>query len=48
MFKADELGLEIAVIALPALTAMASDPFALLVDTAFIGHLGIVLTEGSS
>lgn len=40
MFKADELGLEIAVIALPALMALASDPFASLVDTAYIGHLG--------
>jgi len=39
--KADELGLEIAVIALPALLALASDPLASLVDTAFIGHIGI-------
>lgn len=40
--KADELGLEIAVIALPALLALASDPLASLVDTAFIGHIGPV------
>jgi putative MATE family efflux protein len=40
--KLDELGLEIAVIALPALLALASDPLASLVDTAFIGHLGPV------
>lgn len=39
-FKADELGLEIAVIALPALLALAADPLASLVDTAFIGHIG--------
>lgn len=38
--KLDELGVEIAVIALPALLALASDPLASLVDTAFIGHLG--------
>ena len=40
VFKADELGLEIAVIALPALLALAADPLASLVDTAFIGQLG--------
>lgn len=42
VFKADELGLEIAVIALPALLALAADPIASLVDTAFIGQLGSV------
>lgn len=40
MFKADELGSEILIIALPALLALASDPLASLVDTAFIGHIG--------
>lgn len=40
VFKADELGLEIATIALPALLALASDPLASLVDAAFIGHIG--------
>ena len=40
VFKADELGLEIAIIALPALVALAADPLASLVDTAFIGQLG--------
>jgi len=47
MFKADELGLEKAVLTLPILMALAFDSFALLVDTTFIGHLSIVLTKGS-
>ncbi|KAG0586183.1 hypothetical protein KC19_2G070900 [Ceratodon purpureus] len=42
VFKLDELGLEIAIIALPALLALASDPLASLVDTAFVGHIGPV------
>ncbi|XP_024379001.1 protein DETOXIFICATION 42 [Physcomitrium patens] len=42
VFKADELGVEIATIALPAFLALASDPLASLVDTAFIGHIGPV------
>lgn len=39
-FGADELGLEILSIALPAALALAADPIASLVDTAFVGHLG--------
>ncbi|KAB2046781.1 hypothetical protein ES319_D01G259300v1 [Gossypium barbadense] len=38
-FKIDELGLEILSIALPAALALAADPIASLVDTAFVGHL---------
>ncbi|XP_034689252.1 protein DETOXIFICATION 42 [Vitis riparia] len=41
-FKMDELGLEIAQIAFPAALALAADPIASLVDTAFIGQLGPV------
>lgn len=41
VFKGDELGREIAIIAFPALVALAADPLASLVDTAFIGQLGI-------
>ncbi|XP_062166198.1 protein DETOXIFICATION 44, chloroplastic isoform X4 [Alnus glutinosa] len=40
--KFDELGLEILTIALPAALALAADPIASLVDTAFVGHLGSV------
>ncbi|RWR81284.1 Multi antimicrobial extrusion protein [Cinnamomum micranthum f. kanehirae] len=40
--KVDELGLEILSIALPAVLALAADPIALLVDSAFVGHLGSV------
>lgn len=43
VFKLDELGLEIAQIALPAALALTADPIASLVDTAFIGQLGINL-----
>lgn len=39
--RADELGMDIAVIALPALLALAADPLASLVDTGFIGQIGI-------
>jgi len=42
VFKKDELGLEIATIALPAALALAADPIASLIDTAFIGHIGPV------
>ncbi|XVE62084.1 hypothetical protein DITRI_Ditri06bG0091000 [Diplodiscus trichospermus] len=41
-FKVDELGFEILSIALPAALALAADPIASLVDTAFVGHLGSV------
>lgn len=40
VFKLDELGREIAQIALPAALALAADPVASLVDTAFIGQIG--------
>lgn len=39
--KVDELALEILSIALPAALALAADPIASLVDSAFVGHLGI-------
>ncbi|CDP18659.1 unnamed protein product [Coffea canephora] len=42
VFKKDELGVEIAQIAIPAAMALAADPIASLVDTAFIGHIGPV------
>ncbi|XP_031251729.1 protein DETOXIFICATION 42-like isoform X1 [Pistacia vera] len=42
IFEKDELGLEIAQIALPATLALAADPIASLIDTAFIGHIGPV------
>ncbi|KAG5252856.1 protein DETOXIFICATION [Salix suchowensis] len=42
VFKKDELGLEIAQIAIPAALALAADPIASLIDTAFIGHIGPV------
>lgn len=38
--KLDELGLEIAQIALPASLALTADPIASLIDTAFIGQIG--------
>lgn len=40
--KMDELGVEIAKIALPAALALTADPIASLVDTAFIGQIGAV------
>jgi Na+-driven multidrug efflux pump len=40
VFKADELGLDIALIALPAVIALAADPLSSLVDTAFVGKIG--------
>ncbi|XP_058210107.1 protein DETOXIFICATION 42-like isoform X2 [Rhododendron vialii] len=42
VFKKDELGVEIASIALPAALALTADPIASLIDTAFIGHIGPV------
>ncbi|KAJ6304091.1 hypothetical protein OIU77_017883 [Salix suchowensis] len=42
VFRKDELGLEIAQIAIPAALALAADPIASLIDTAFIGHIGPV------
>lgn len=42
IFKKDELGIEIAQIALPAALSLAADPIASLIDTAFIGHIGPV------
>ncbi|KAI8558999.1 hypothetical protein RHMOL_Rhmol04G0140000 [Rhododendron molle] len=42
VFKKDELGVEIATIALPAALALTADPIASLIDTAFIGHIGPV------
>lgn len=41
VLKRDELGLEIAQIALPTALALAADPIASLIDTAFIGHIGM-------
>ncbi|XP_027365606.1 protein DETOXIFICATION 42-like [Abrus precatorius] len=38
----DELGLEILHISLPTTLALAADPFASIIDTAFIGHIGPV------
>ncbi|KAF3448039.1 hypothetical protein FNV43_RR08747 [Rhamnella rubrinervis] len=40
VFKFDELVLEILSIAFPAALALAADPLASLVDTAFVGHIG--------
>lgn len=37
----DALGTEILRIAFPAALALAADPIASIIDTAFIGHLGI-------
>ncbi|KAL3622509.1 hypothetical protein CASFOL_033920 [Castilleja foliolosa] len=42
VFKRDELGTEILRIAIPAAMALAADPIASLIDTAFIGRLGPV------
>lgn len=41
----DELGQEIGTIALPAALALTADPVASLIDTAFIGHIGIDFHE---
>ncbi|XP_065871262.1 protein DETOXIFICATION 43 isoform X5 [Euphorbia lathyris] len=42
VFKMDEIGVGILRIAVPAAMALAADPVASLIDTAFIGHLGAV------
>ncbi|KAI6675845.1 hypothetical protein NL676_036641 [Syzygium grande] len=42
VFKMDELGREILRIAFPAALALAADPIASLIDTAFIGRIGPV------
>lgn len=42
VFKWDVLGKEILEIAVPAALAVAADPVASLIDTAFIGHIGPV------
>ncbi|KAL6125054.1 hypothetical protein ACLB2K_077562 [Fragaria x ananassa] len=42
VFKWDMLGKEILQIAVPAALAVAADPVASLIDTAFIGHIGPV------
>ncbi|KAK8446452.1 hypothetical protein SEVIR_9G493200v4 [Setaria viridis] len=42
VFKLDELGSEVLRIAVPASLALAADPLASLIDTAFIGRLGSV------
>ncbi|XP_061336764.1 protein DETOXIFICATION 43-like isoform X3 [Gastrolobium bilobum] len=42
VFKMDSLGKEILGIAFPSALAVAADPIASLIDTAFIGHLGPV------
>ncbi|KAK1370414.1 Protein DETOXIFICATION [Heracleum sosnowskyi] len=42
LFKMDALGTEILRIAFPAALALAADPIASIIDTAFIGHLGAV------
>ncbi|GKU88654.1 hypothetical protein SLEP1_g2891 [Rubroshorea leprosula] len=42
VFKMDSLGREILKIAFPAAVALAADPIASLIDTAFIGRLGPV------
>ncbi|KAI3739957.1 hypothetical protein L2E82_30371 [Cichorium intybus] len=42
LFKMDSLGKEILFIAVPAAMALAADPIASLIDTAFIGRIGPV------
>ncbi|KAL9260126.1 DETOXIFICATION 43-like protein [Drosera capensis] len=42
VFKLDTVGKEILGMALPAALALAADPIASLIDTAFIGHIGPV------
>ena len=44
IFNLDELGSEIAQIAVPAALALAADPIASLIDTAFIGQIGISIS----
>ncbi|XP_028776986.1 protein DETOXIFICATION 43-like [Neltuma alba] len=42
VFKLDSIGRELLGMAVPAAMAVASDPIASLIDTAFIGHIGPV------
>ena len=44
-FKFDELGMDMLSIALPAAVALAADPIASLIDTAFVGHIGTFLAN---
>jgi Na+-driven multidrug efflux pump len=41
-FRRDDLGKEIMGIAVPGALALLADPIASLVDTAFIGHIGLL------
>lgn len=43
VLKMDAIGLEILRIAFPAALALAADPIASLIDTAFIGRLGVYI-----
>lgn len=43
VFGLDQLGQEILQVAVPAALALAADPLASLVDTAFIGRLGLLI-----
>lgn len=45
VFKWDVLGKEILQIAVPAALAVAADPVASLIDTAFIGHIGMYFLD---
>lgn len=42
VFKLDDIGSEILRIAIPASLALAADPIASLVDTAFMGQIGFL------
>ncbi|XP_028092869.1 uncharacterized protein LOC114293047 [Camellia sinensis] len=48
IFKLDALGVEILQIAFPAALALAADPIASLIDTAFIGRLGLNVSQFKS
>ncbi|XP_065871259.1 protein DETOXIFICATION 43 isoform X2 [Euphorbia lathyris] len=48
VFKMDEIGVGILRIAVPAAMALAADPVASLIDTAFIGHLVEIAAVGVS
>lgn len=39
--RKDELGVEIMQISVPTILALTADPIASLIDTAFIGHIGL-------
>jgi len=43
----DSIAKEILGIAFPSALAVAADPIASLIDTAFIGHLGILISLSS-